>query len=254
MSGLHLVQLPLDRQALTAFAIARGVSDDDLGYALHLALRARFGEAGPQPFRLIERDGAAPHLLGYARDPGALADAASLPAIDPLIDALFPDAPRCRAMPASWREGARFRFDVRVRPVVRYGGRVRAARADNASAWQPRAGEVDAFVAACERAGAGAAVDREAVYASWLAARLGPAAVVEQAELRSMRRTRTQRSRHDGSGTRRSEAPDVLFSGTLKVADPESFAARLARGVGRHVAFGFGMLLLAPPAPPPAGS
>jgi len=32
------------------------------------------------------------------------------------------------------------------------------------------------------------------------------------------------------------------------VRDPTGFAALLARGVGRHRAFGFGMLLLRPPA------
>ena len=37
------------------------------------------------------------------------------------------------------------------------------------------------------------------------------------------------------------------MSGTLRVTDPAAFAAGLARGIGRHRAFGFGMLLLAPP-------
>jgi len=35
-----------------------------------------------------------------------------------------------------------------------------------------------------------------------------------------------------------------LIGGTLSVRDPEAFAAALAAGVGRHKAFGFGMLLL----------
>jgi CRISPR system Cascade subunit CasE len=41
--------------------------------------------------------------------------------------------------------------------------------------------------------------------------------------------------------------PDATFRGTLRVDDPARFAAAaLARGVGRHRAFGFGMLLLRP--------
>ncbi len=40
--------------------------------------------------------------------------------------------------------------------------------------------------------------------------------------------------------------PDVSFTGVLTVADPDRFATLLAHGVGRHAAFGFGMLLLKP--------
>lgn len=249
MSGLHLVHLPLDGQALAAFAIARGVSDDDHGYALHLALRACFGDAAPQPFRLVERSGASPHLLGYVTDDRALGNAAALPPADPLVDAIFPAAPQSRAMPDGWCDGARFRFEVRVRPVMRYGNRIRAARAAEGSAWQPRAGEVDAFVAACEKAGEGVAVSREEVYRDWLAARLAPGAMIEQAELKRTRRIRTRRSKHDGSGTRGSEGSEAVFAGTLAVGNPAAFALLLARGVGRHAAFGFGMLTLAPPGP-----
>ncbi|MEE8524028.1 MAG: type I-E CRISPR-associated protein Cas6/Cse3/CasE [Thermoanaerobaculia bacterium] len=43
------------------------------------------------------------------------------------------------------------------------------------------------------------------------------------------------------------ERPDALLTGTLEVTDPDAFATLLARGVGRHRAFGFGMLLLRPP-------
>ena len=65
-------------------------SDDDGGYALHLALRRRFGEAGPQPFRLFADGPAEPHLLGYAADADALGDAAALPTVDELLDAELP--------------------------------------------------------------------------------------------------------------------------------------------------------------------
>ena len=40
--------------------------------------------------------------------------------------------------------------------------------------------------------------------------------------------------------------PDVVMQGRLRVSDPQAFAQLLARGVGRHRAFGFGMLLLRP--------
>ena len=38
--------------------------------------------------------------------------------------------------------------------------------------------------------------------------------------------------------------PDVLFEGVLEVTDGELFEQSLARGIGRHRAFGFGMLLV----------
>jgi CRISPR system Cascade subunit CasE len=40
--------------------------------------------------------------------------------------------------------------------------------------------------------------------------------------------------------------PDATFTGVLQVRDPDAFAGLLARGIGRHRAFGFGMLLLRP--------
>ncbi|HEY0276048.1 MAG TPA: type I-E CRISPR-associated protein Cas6/Cse3/CasE, partial [Paenirhodobacter sp.] len=40
--------------------------------------------------------------------------------------------------------------------------------------------------------------------------------------------------------------PDIDVTGTLIVRDPALFRASVARGIGRHRAFGFGMLLLKP--------
>ncbi|WP_019517436.1 type I-E CRISPR-associated protein Cas6/Cse3/CasE [Sphingomonas sp. Mn802worker] len=249
---LHLLRVGVDRRALHHFAIARRLDDDDAGYALHAALLARFGAAAPRPFRFLPDHPRGPHLLGYLADTEALADAAALPPADALIAAIFADH-QLQPMPAAWRAGARYAFEVRVRPVVRFGSQARAARADR-GAWQPRAGEIDAYVAACERAAAAgddtAAVAHEPVYADWLAARLAGAAVIEHAGLRDFRRSRTRRNTHaraDGPRTRAVEGPDAVMAGTLAIADPAAFADLLARGVGRHAAFGFGMLLLAPP-------
>lgn len=263
---LHLVRLPVDPCALARFAVASGVSDDDGGYALHLALIARFSAARPQPFRYVTEHRTGPHLLGYTSDAQAFGEAAALPVLDADAAAVFADAPRLQPMPTAWREGARYGFEVRVRPVVRYGGRVRHLRAARPGAWLNRAGraaqELDAFLAACERAGplddGGAPVEREQVYREWLEHRLAPGAALEAAELRQFRRVRTRRARHakagdvdtppaDGPRRAQVEGPDAAMAGTLTVSDPAAFAAMLARGVGRHTAFGYGMLLLSPP-------
>lgn len=268
--SLHLVRLPVNPRALAAFAVANRASDDDGGYALHLALRCRFGAAGPQPFRFFAEHRAGPHLLGYTADPAALTDAAALPPTDPLLTGIFAD-PVCQPMPSEWRSGQRLRFEVRARPVVRFGGRAREARRARPGAWLNRAGEIDAFLAACEKAGAvedgNPPVSREAVYLAWLADRLAGAAQTEATEMRLLRRATARRRVHPrpqpqpnpdeprpGAPPTReqlryqaTQGPDAVLAGTLTVTDPAAFARLLARGVGRHAAFGYGMLLLSPP-------
>lgn len=249
---LHLLRIGVDARALQTFAVARRLDDEDHGYALHAALLARFGDAAPRPFRFLPEHARGAHLLGYVADWASLDEAAALPVADDLLQALFPTAPQVQAMPDTWRAGARYGFELRVRPVVRFGKRARAARTDR-NAWQPRAGEIDAYVAACERALAMGedvdAVAREAVYTHWLEQRLAGAATLEHATLRDFHRTRTRRSTHAPAGsprTRPVEGPDAVMTGTLGIDDPVAFADLLARGVGRHAAFGYGMLLLAP--------
>lgn len=245
MTALSLVRLAISLEALAEFGEAHGAADADHGYAAHLALRWRYGAAAPQPFCLRLNDPQRMHLLGYVETPQKLAEAHALPSVDDLLQRVFPHIPACRAMPQTWTVGARYRFEVNVRPVVRYGGRVRQMRAADQQAVRRNASEVDAFVAACERA-EGQWVDRGEIYRAWLEARLKSKAEVQQAYLASMRRVRSQRSSHGQAGMRTVEGVEAVMKGTLKVTDSDAFADLLARGVGRHVAFGKGMLLLSP--------
>lgn len=248
---LHLARIGVNPRALAAFAVARRVADDDDGYALHCALVARFGAAAPRPFRYLPDHPRGSHLLGYAADADALADGAALPPADDLLGDVF-GPPAARPMPDAWRTGGRYGFEVRVRPVTRFGKRVRAERSGRADAWQRRAGEIDAHVAARERAAAAGddpgGVDRETVYVEWLKRRLAGAASLETAGLRLFRRSRARRGTHaaDGARTRLVEGPDAVMAGTLAVDDPAAFACVIADGLGRHAAFGYGMVLLAP--------
>ena len=91
-------------------------------------------------------------------------------------------------------------------------------------------------------------VRRDAVYGAWLAERLeeGGARLSSPARLDAFRRTRVARKDADRR-LRWVEGPDAVLSGELEIVGPDRFAALLARGVGRHRAFGFGMLLLRPP-------
>jgi CRISPR system Cascade subunit CasE len=115
--------------------------------------------------------------------------------------------------------------------------------------------EVDAFQLAALRDHAddpdgmtAAGRTREAVYSDWLAERLRGAATLEDARLAAFLRTRAMRpGRGSERRAARVEGPDAVIQGTLAVEDPEAFAVRLAQGVGRHLAWGYGMLLLRPP-------
>jgi CRISPR system Cascade subunit CasE len=82
-----------------------------------------------------------------------------------------------------------------------------------------------------------------------LARRGGAKLVVSRVE--AQRRSILVRRTH---GTARrshlTERPDVLFGGTIEVTDAQAFPQLLERGVGRHRAFGFGMMLLRPPREP----
>ncbi len=245
VDALHLVRIPFAPRALIAYAMAEGVDDDDRGYAAHLALRSRFGTGAPQPFRVFTDGVAGPHLLGYATDIPALSDAAALPPIDPRLEAVFPVAPSIRPMPEVWRRGARFAFEVRVRPIVRYGPRARAARL---AAGKRVAGERDVFLAAVEAA-PGEPLDRESVYQGWFVRQLEGVAVIERSAVIAMRRVVTRRSTHGQPGAARIEGYEAILAGLLAVEEADAFARTLARGIGRHVAFGFGMLALAPPRP-----
>lgn len=57
-----------------------------------------------------------------------------------------------------------------------------------------------------------------------------------------------RRSRAEKGGRRlvNLERPQALMTGEMVIADAAAFAALLARGIGRHRAFGYGMLLLRP--------
>jgi CRISPR system Cascade subunit CasE len=137
---------------------------------------------------------------------------------------------------------------VRVRPVVRStDGRDRDAflhAIDPNGEGSGTAPELDQ----------GALLERTAIYSEWLDKQLSRngAARVSQVRVEAFRLTRVvrrERSAEDGKRkTSKTTGPDVTFKGLLQVDDGEAFASLLARGVGRHRAFGFGMLLLRPAA------
>ena len=88
---------------------------------------------------------------------------------------------------------------------------------------------------------------REDVYTDWLSDQLWRhgCAELESASLQTFQRTRAVRSLQG----RPVEGPSALMRGVLRVNDAEAFSRLIERGVGRHRAYGYGMLLLRPPRP-----
>jgi CRISPR system Cascade subunit CasE len=143
-----------------------------------------------------------------------------------------------KPLPERWEKGSRFKFEVRASPIQRLGKSNRLGK--------PGA-EVDAFLAHCWREGVEEGANRAEVYVNWLrneTARLGGASLL-QVDLASFQLERllrrTQGEDRKGQSVTR---PVVTFKGVLEVQDSERFRAMLERGIGRHRAFGLGMLLL----------
>jgi len=275
MSGqLYLVRLPVQLSALSRYAVERGWTarrrrdgrEADAGFdpdrALHHVLDETFGPSALKPFRLmVPRNRDIGSLYGYttaskdellarvaetAMPEGASGRILELSALD------------SKVMPGSWPQGRRLGFNVRVRPVVRIHAPLSNPRPGE-SAYKAGA-EVDAFVAEAQKAFPDgrpkivegtrstsamhdAGRDRAAVYRDWLTKQVASGAEidVEQTEMVAFQRTRVSRGRATVEG------PDAVFHGELTITDPIAFQALLARGVGRHRSFGFGMLLLRPP-------
>ncbi len=237
---LHMVQLVLDGRDLERSAQRQRLPRDheDTGYLLHGHLSALFGDLLPQPFHghYLRRD---VEVLGYCHsDRDTLWQRAQEFAEPMVLGSVQRLA--SKAMPTVWAPGRRLDFDVRVCPVVRLSSAVGGYHAGS---------EVDAFQAARMRGDQ--ASSKAEVYRGWLDRRLDGAAQLLDFDIQRLRNTRlVRRNRHkEPDGRRKSprlHKPDAWLRGTLEVADADAFGRLLARGIGRHRAFGFGMLRLRP--------
>lgn len=259
---LHLVRLALDAARLFDFEqrlhLPRGAAAD-LGYLVHCQLGTLFGDDAPAPFALEDdkNPGGSRHVgvLAYSeRDGAALRTHAQTFADPRAFEACDWDTFASKPLPAMFERGMRLGFATRVSPFVRTRTPGEGAPLLDRKG-KPKSREVDAFLAACWQANAAAEggarppVDREQVYRDWLARELGRdgASALESARLVSFQRAPlTRRTQGEQRRSHRVERPDARLEGTLTVTDPAAFRTLLARGVGRHRAFGFGMLLLRP--------
>lgn len=257
MSDLHLLRLPFDSRALLALCAGHGLlragSAVDQGYLVHAGLKAALGELAPKPFLLERTDGDPLPVLAYSPQPLAVLREHAAPGLIVWTAAVE------RQMPLPFITGRRLGFEVTVCPVVRI--------ARGVGTFDPGS-EQDAYVAWLRRCGFPDQRTRDPgerlqVYLDWLADQLKSyGVVVEDLRVTALRAARLWRQGTPVRSRAARRGPDgidrasgrgalmdrraVTFAGTLTVGDPATFTALLTRGIGRHRAFGFGLLLLRP--------
>lgn len=227
---LTMLELRIDPQALIRFAQEHDVNrnrDEDLGYASHAWLKAAFQECSPKPYRLIHGDTL--KLLGYSAHSGPKLLEQAQTFATPLTLGMtrIEDLQHAKPMPNAWRPGRRLGFEVLACPTSRKEGH-----------------EKDLYRHRMERLTPGEqAPSRETIYLEWLEKQMGNAARLETATLEKFRFISHYRR---GMDRKKLERPQALLKGVLVVTDSAAFNRLLARGIGRHRAFGYGMLLLKP--------
>lgn len=244
-SPLYMHQLTFPLSDVFQFASHRDLllphMDADMGYILHCMLYELFSpDLAPSPFSVRENEGGTLRMLAYSRSGSEELSrkAQSYPG-DFVQDRFLPLSLRTKQLPDRFPSGQGYRFELRTLPVVR-----KARGADRPGA------ELDVYLREVEKQDTDdneeGKLDRMKIYRSWLNDRFECLSSVrlqncdvKQFRLREMLRT-------DGAGDKRKiTRPDVRYDGQLEVTRPEQVHEELfERGVGRHRAFGFGMVLL----------
>lgn len=234
----YLLKALVDSRRLARFTRSRGARDvADLGHGAHQLLRQVWAEHAPRPFRLRGTPRGV-EIWGYSGNDADAMNEMCARSGDPELVAIFqePRAPWVgRPVPAI-PAGERVGFVLKAAPVCRpsqHGNQEQDALISY------RVKDEDA--------------SRDEAYRWWLTKRLGDAAALETFRLLGFQNVLAWRRGAGKGPNRRGRAitiPDALMGGDLLVHDEETFARLLASGVGRHKAFGFGMLLLQPPSPP----
>ena len=241
---LHLLRFDPDMARATQWFASEKLlprNAEDGGYAWHALLTASFGKVlAPKPFHLHSRRNRPVQLLAYCvNDPAALLAHAQNFADPQAFAALRLGSPAgipAKPMPG-FTQGRRLGFSLRVRPTVR----------SDRNGDRTKTRERDAYLAALEAADRDAPPDRAEVYLSWTNERLEQGGVkVVSARIDGHERVETLR-RDGNRHLKPVQGHSASITGVIEVTDPERFQNLLARGVGRHRAFGYGMLLLSPP-------
>ena len=242
MNPLHMIQCNLEPQAFIAFAREQGLDQGrgelDLGYVGHAWLQAAFGQLAPRPWRLLmprRLDPPRPsRILAYSERPAeVLADHLARYATPAVEAVCSPEDVLGKVLPQNWPPGRRYAFEALCCPVGRKAGSGQ---------------EKDIFLIEADHVRE-RDLRRPEVYRCWFKRQVeGRGTVrVESVTLESFRLAKIQRKIQDTPRESRHQMrPQAEFHGILHAADGTELLALLRRGIGRHRAFGFGMILLKP--------
>lgn len=245
---LFMIRLALDAQRLFTLGRTQKLPPHqvDLGYLVHCQLSSLFGMSTLKPFSVLEEAGRWISVLAYTeKSKEELIEKAKTFADPAAYDACNWETFSQKPMPSAWAAGQRFGFRVKVAPVVRLA----KAFAHPGGELVQKGAEVDAFLARCWHEAKETQVSREEVYQRWFSDQLARrgGATPDRVSLEGFQRERLLR-RLQGEERKAHiiEAPAATLTGTLAVTEPSQFTELLRGGVGRHRAFGFGMVLLSP--------
>ncbi len=238
-NDLHMVQLWLRTKHLVELgkALRLPLRTVDTGYLAHCALGETFGENAPSVFSVEGTDGADVRVLAYSEVGSEQLQEIAKGFASPLAYRLVDwERFHSKPMPQEFPEGLRLAYEVQVCPVVRL-----AKPAQN----HKKGAEVDAFLSECWKR-PDESIERAEVYFDWLQRRFSESPFkILTTELERFQLSKLLRRNH--ANPRKSSLttkPDVVIKGVVEVEDSEFVHEFLARGLGRHRAFGFGMLKL----------
>ena len=256
----HLVYFPLSLRKFNRWVANRDLIRNnvfDRGYALHVFLSGIFGKSILQPFRVFAtRDGHTASIYAYSeKDSKSLQEVAYEVATPDSLTVIDLDDILSKHMRFEFPQNQTLGFDIRVRPVRR----LKRELNDNLSNKVfVKGSEIDVFLwnairhyphySKSEGSNAiKAGNSRSNIYVDWLVERFRGSVEIDsnQCRLSSYERSRIWRGNAVGL-----DGPDAVLHGSLIVKHPETFATFVRKGIGRHKAYGYGMILLRPPSSP----
>lgn len=232
---IHMIRARINSARLNDWIRGRNIyggKPPDLGYALHKLLAEMFGAIAPRPYRVKSREGL-DHLTLYGYSPAPAPDLTRCIeefAAPSQIGVIPPQTIESKPMPTLFDKGRRLGYEVHIRPMRRLNKNV----------------QIDAAVSPIDDDGNPIYPNRKPAqaYAYWLGRRLeNNGAKMESSKIMRLQRAwaiRTLRGKPN-------LGPAATMSGELTVIDSQTFAKAIARGIGRHKAYGYGMLMLHPP-------
>lgn len=238
MRPLFMVEIQFDSLALHRYLHSQDLAKGNvnLSYGVHAWLAAAFTGLNPKPWRLLMDRRRPPRILAYSRFQASDFRTRILEFADPSVLNVCPKPNimiNSRVMPG-WTPGKRLGFEVLCCPVGRKSG---------------SGIEKDIFLIRADQGGEG--LQRNQVYTEWAIRMFAKHSVAAlNTRLAGFRLVKHERRNQKERATTRKRQiitrPEALVVGELTIGDSQQFATLLARGLGRHCSFGYGMILLKP--------